>query len=296
MSDLLRRTLAASIKIEMNLASDLGWARVDANQLDSAILNLAINSRDAMPDGGTLMIETANIVIDDGSIGTPKGLEAGRYVMVAVIDTGVGMPGDILSRVFEPFFTTKGIGQGTGLGLSQVYGFVKQSGGQVDIVSKVGHGTTVRLFFPRLEFTGDLAQGPDESPPNGRHGGKETIVVVEDDDHVRDYATLILNELGYRVLEAHDAETALGILDSESEISLIFTDIGLVGPLNGYQLMEAARRRKPSLKCLLTTGYVREAVTNRRNSDAKVDLIGKPFSYDELARKIRRVLDRIEQK
>jgi PAS domain S-box-containing protein len=291
MSELLTRTLGESIAIETVLAGGLWWTSADANQLENAILNLAVNARDAMPKGGKLTIETANAYLDEAYTAANTDAAPGQYVMVAVSDTGAGMSPEVLSKTFEPFFTTKQSGEGTGLGLASVYGFVKQSGGHVKIYSESGHGTTVKIYLPKL------AAGPppeaiakaQPAPAAGAAG--ETILVVEDDEDVSEHSRQVLSELGYRVLIAGDAQAALRILESEPGVQLLFTDVGLPGGHNGRQLADEARRRLPGLKVLFTTGYARNAIIHQGRLDPGVELIAKPFTYAALAQKIRQVLD-----
>jgi signal transduction histidine kinase/DNA-binding response OmpR family regulator len=291
MSDLLRRTLGEAIAIENVLVGDLWLTAADSNQLESALLNLAVNARDAMKDGGKLTIETANTILDDSYAALHEEVMPGEYVMLAVSDTGSGMPKNVIERAFEPFFTTKEIGQGTGLGLSQVYGFVKQSGGHVRIHSEPDQGTTIKLYLPRL--IGGAASDDDttEQPPLPIAGRGEIVLVVEDDDDVRAHSAGILRELGYRVLAAPDGLTALRLLKDRSDIALLFTDVGLAGGLDGRQLGDEARRRHPALKVLFTTGYARNAFVPRERIDPGVALIVKPFTYAALATKIRQVVD-----
>ncbi len=294
-SELLQRTLGERVAVETVLGAGLWWVQVDPSQLESALLNLAVNARDAMPEGGKLTIETANAYLDDAYAAAQDDLAAGHYVLLAVSDTGAGMSKEIIARAFEPFFTTKAPGEGTGLGLSQVYGFIKQSGGHVKIYSEPGEGTTVKLYLPRLA----TAPGQGESDervaavPMGRRG--ETILVVEDDDDVRAHSVDILRELGYRVIAAPDGPSALRILESEPEVRLLFTDIGLPGGLNGRHLAEEARGRYPALRLLFTTAYARNAILNQGKLEPGVDLVLKPFTYAALAAKIREVLDRPPQ-
>ena len=238
MSELLRRTLGESIGIETVLAGGLWRTFADANELENALLNLAVNARDAMREGGRLTIETANTYIDDAYAAAHDDVPSGQYVMIAVSDTGTGMTADVIARAFEPFFTTKEIGQGTGLGLSQVYGFVKQSGGHVKIYSEPGEGTTVKIYMPRL-MDGNTEipiEGAAPQPPVGAQG--EIILLVEDDEDVRANTTMMLRELGYGVLEAVDGPTAVELLKSKAGIDLLFTDVGLPGGMNGRQLAD----------------------------------------------------------
>jgi PAS domain S-box-containing protein len=291
MSDLLTRTLGENIKVESVLSGGLWQASVDPNQVENAVLNLALNARDAMPEGGKLTIETANTYLDDAYAHAHAEVTAGQYVMLAVSDTGVGMTRDIVEKAFEPFFTTKQLGEGTGLGLSQVYGFVKQSGGHVKIYSEPGEGTTVRIYFPRASVPAASVQKPRRRSRIPDLGGTETILVVEDDADVRTYTTETLRELGYKVFEAHEGDTALSLLASEPDIQLMFTDIGLPGPLNGRQLAEEARKQRDDLKILFTTGYAQNAIIHHGRLDPAVQLIIKPFSFEGLAAKIRQVLN-----
>jgi CheY-like chemotaxis protein/anti-sigma regulatory factor (Ser/Thr protein kinase) len=290
MSDLLGRTLGEAIAIETVLAGGLWRTFADPNQIESAILNLAVNARDAMPEGGRLTIETANSHLDEGYAAAHHETAPGQYVMIAISDTGTGMSKEAVEKAFEPFFTTKEQGRGTGLGLSQVYGFVKQSGGHVKIYSEPGQGTTVRMYLPR--HTGDEAVAAEPAPaviPSAQHA--ETILVVEDDDDVRANSVANLRELGYQVVEAPDAAEGMRRLELDRSIRLLFTDVGLPGGQNGRQLADAARERWPDLKVLFTTGYARNAIVHHGRLDPGVELIVKPYTYAALAEKIRAVLD-----
>jgi CheY-like chemotaxis protein len=289
-SELLRRTLGESILIETVLAGGLWPTFADANQLENALINLAINARDAMPEGGKLMIETANTHLDEAYARMHEEVEPGQYVGIFVTDTGVGMARETVAHAFEPFFTTKEIGQGTGLGLSQVYGFIKQSGGHVKIYSEVGEGTTVKLYLPRYRGAENIVDERPESHqlPRGR---SELVLVVEDDPDVRDYTVEMVGDLGYSVLSAPDGASALRLLDSHRQVSLLFTDVGLPGGMNGRQLAEQALRRQPRLKVLYTTGYARNAIVNQGRLDPAVEVVFKPFTYSDLATKIRHVLE-----
>jgi CheY-like chemotaxis protein len=289
MSDLLRRTLGETIVVETVLAAGLWRVSADSSQLETALINLAVNARDAMPDGGKLTIESANVHLDEAYAARNETRE-GQYVLIAVSDTGAGMTGEVLLRAFEPFFTTKEIGQGTGLGLSQVYGFLKQSGGHVKIYSEPDDGTTVKLYFPRLHVGEDAVERRTEptSPPASRG---ETILVVEDEPLVRAGSVETLRELNYRVLEAPEAATALRLLDANPDIMLLFTDVGLPGGMNGRQLADEARKRRPDLKVIFTTGYARNAIVHHGRLDPGVELVLKPFAFDNLAAKIRQMLD-----
>jgi len=290
MSDLLRRTIGEHIAIETVLAGGLWRTHVDANQLEIAILNLAVNARDAMPEGGRLTVETANAHLDEGYAAAQAEVVPGQYVMLAITDNGTGMTREVLAKVFEPFFTTKDVGHGTGLGLSQVYGFVKQSGGHVKIYSEPGEGTSVKIYLPRLHSE-EATTIEEPVPKPARGNGTETVLVVEDDDDVRKYTRGVLGELGYRVIEAANGTNALDIIEQEPEIQLLFTDVGLPGGMNGRQLADKARRRRPGLKVLFTTGYARNAIVHEGRLGPGVQLITKPFTYAALATKLRDILD-----
>jgi len=289
MSDLLVHSLGSSIRLETVLAAQVWCTFADANQLENVILNLAVNARDALPGGGRLVVETANCTIaaDDGAAAAE--VPEGEYVRITVADNGSGMPPEVIAKAFDPFFTTKKVGQGTGLGLSQVYGFVKQSAGHVNIDSTPGQGTTVTLYLPRRRV--DVAP----SPPPGREdnralsGGRELVLVVEDEPGVRQFSVEALTELGYPVLAAEGAATALTLLDRHPDIALLFTDV-VMPEVNGRQLADEALRRRPALKVLFTTGYSRNALENDGVLDPDVHLIGKPFTLEELALRVRAVL------
>ena len=290
MSDLLRRTLGEHITVETVLDGGLWRALADPNQLELAILNLAVNARDAMPGGGKLTLETANAYLDDKYAAAQVEVLPGQYVMLAVTDNGSGMPPDVLARAFDPFFTTKDVGHGTGLGLSQVYGFVKQSRGHVKLYSEVGVGTTVKLYLPRAHAVHAVAESePDEPVVRGRAG--ETILVVEDDEDVRTYSCETLRDLGYNVLEAKDARAGLELLGRHPEVGVLFTDVGLPGGMNGRELAETARKRKPGIGVLFTTGYARNAIVHEGRLEPGVRLITKPFTRGTLASKLRDILD-----
>jgi PAS domain S-box-containing protein len=292
MSDLLHRSLGETVEVEVVLSPSLWRAEIDPNALENAILNLALNARDAMPDGGKLTIETANTHLDRDYVAQHPELTAGQYVSISVSDTGHGMAPEVVERVFEPFFTTKEVGKGTGLGLSQVYGFVKQSGGHVKLYSEQGQGTTVRLYLPRL--TGDRAVEDAEAspPPVPERAGQETILVCEDDPDVRAFSAEVLRELGYTVREAVDGPSALRLLEREDgRVDLLFTDVVLPGGMTGSVLAEQARRKRPEVKVLFTTGYARNAIVHHGRLDPGVELITKPFSYTDLAGRIRDLLD-----
>ena len=295
MSELMRRAIGETIAVEIVLAAGLWKAAVDPNQLESAILNLAVNAKDAMPDGGRLTVETANCYLDEAYVSAHgDGIAAGQYVMLGISDTGAGMSRDVVDRAFEPFFTTKPTGVGTGLGLSMVYGFVKQSGGHIRIDSEVGEGTTIKLYFPRSKEQIRQSTSPDAqiepSPPLGEPSA-ETILVVEDDEEVVSFALDVLRDAGYRVLAARDAVGALRLIERHAEIALLFTDIVLPGGMNGRELAREARSRRPALKVLYATGYSRDAIDHPGRLDPDVQLLTKPFTYESLTRKVRQVLD-----
>jgi len=293
MSELLRRTLGETIAIETVLAGGLWRTEVDPNQLESAILNLAVNARDAMPDGGKLTLETANAYLDEAySASTGGEVKAGQYVMVSVSDTGTGMTADVKAKVFEPFFTTKPVGQGTGLGLAQVYGFARQSGGHAAIYSEPSQGTTVKLYFPRMMRSerGLPAVGETTALAAPLNEG-ETILLVEDESMVRHFSISVLEEAGYRVLAAEDGPSALALLRAHrDEIDLLFTDVMLGGPMNGRHVADEALKLRPDLKVLFTTGYTRNAIIHHGRLDEGVQLITKPFAAASLVERIRRML------
>lgn len=289
MTVLFHRTLGETIELEGVLAPRLWTVDVDPNQVESAILNLGINSRDAMAQGGRLTIETANVFLDEQYAATEAEVVPGQYVMVSVSDTGSGMDKETLGRVFEPFFTTKEVGKGTGLGLSMVYGFVKQSGGHVAIYSEPGTGTSVKMYFPR--YQGKAESGTEIQETHAPRGhSEEVILVVEDNDDVRAYSVSVLAEMGYSVLEAQDPEAALSILRRPDRIDLLFTDVVLPGR-SGRELADLAGQLRPGLKVLFTTGYSRNAIVHHGRLDAGVQLISKPFTFEGLAARVRDVLD-----
>jgi PAS domain S-box-containing protein len=289
MSEILRQTLGESIRMETVLAAGVWEIFIDANQLESALLNLALNSRDAMPEGGKLTVEAANIYLDEAYSAIAE-VPPGQYVGIFVSDTGTGMTPEVASKAFDPFFTTKEVGQGTGLGLSQVYGFIKQSGGHVRIYSEVGTGTTIKIYLPRHVSSGLTSEVEPVAIPIPRAKG-ETILVVEDDADVRSSLVEILGELGYRVIEAPNGPGALRQLDAHHETKLLLTDVGLPGGMTGRQLADEALRQKAGLKVLFASGYARNAIVHHGRLDPGVELIMKPFTYAGLAAKVRRVLD-----
>jgi PAS domain S-box-containing protein len=291
MSELLHRTLGETIAVETVLSPSVWRIEADANALENAILNLAVNARDAMPSGGKLTIETSNTHLDKAYARRNAEVASGQYVMICVSDTGVGMTPEVVEKAFEPFYTTKEVGKGTGLGLSMVYGFVKQSGGHVKVYSEVGQGTTVRLYLPRL--VGGAATDEEPAAPLAPEGSNsETILVCEDDDDVRAYSVEALRELGYRVLEAHDGQSALRLLErQDGPVDLLFTDVVLPAGMTGADVARRAREIQPGLKILFTTGYARNAIVHHGRLDAGVQLITKPFTYADLAVRIREMLD-----
>jgi signal transduction histidine kinase/CheY-like chemotaxis protein len=291
MSEILRRTLGENIRMETVLAGGLWRTNVDPAQLESALLNLAVNSRDAMPDGGNLTIETANCDLDDRYAAAHSEVKAGQYVMVSVSDTGTGMAPEVVERAFDPFYTTKGAGKGTGLGLSQVFGFIKQSGGHAKIYSEPGHGTTVKLYLPR-DIGGEeydrVKSAGIESLPRG--SSDEIILVVEDERSVRHISVDALRELGYTVVQAGSGAEALQQLRMQPSIRLLFTDV-VMPNMSGRELADQAVQERPGLKVLYTTGYTRNAVVHNGIIDPGTFFIAKPFTIEQLSVKIRQVLD-----
>ncbi|MBL8548443.1 MAG: CHASE3 domain-containing protein [Hyphomonadaceae bacterium] len=294
MSDLLARTLSESIHVETVLAGGLWPTHADENQLENALLNLAINARDAMPEGGRLTVETGNILLDDAYAARFGDVAPGQYVLLSVSDTGCGIPPAALERVFEPFFTTKPAGEGSGLGLAMVHGFVKQSGGHVRLYSEVGVGTTVRIYLPRLSEAEQPASPPAAralAAPPERARPDETILLVEDNESVRAFTREALEELGYNVLEAADAASALALLNAAPRVDLLFTDVILPGGVDGRQLAERAVASRSGLPVLYTTGYTRNAIVHHGRLDANVQLLPKPYTRQNLAGKVRELID-----
>ena len=286
MSELMRRTLGEPVRVETILAGGLWRTFADAAQLENAVLNLAVNARDAMPEGGRLIIETANVDLDERDARAEEGVQPGHYVLVCVTDNGTGMSPQVLERAFDPFYTTKGVGKGTGLGLSQVFGFVKQSGGHARILSEAGEGTTVKLYLPRHrgeEAVAERARADDQSLPHG--SDHEIVLVVEDEPQVRHMSVDALRELGYTVIQASDANQALELLEVQPRIDLLFTDI-VMPKTTGRQLAQRALAMRPDLRILYTTGYARNEL------DPGVAFISKPFTIQQLARKVRDTLER----
>ena len=289
MDDMLRRTLGEAVELETIAAGGLWNTLVDPSQLENSILNLAINARDAMDGRGKLTIEVGNASLDEAYAAAHEEVTPGQYVLVAVSDTGCGMPADIIERAFEPFFTTKREGHGTGLGLSMVFGFVKQSGGHIKIYSEPGHGTTVKMYLPRTSQPQDVLEVRETT--GNVTGGNETILVVEDDEDVRETVSSMLRELGYTVLQAKDADSAIVIIDSGAAMNLLFTDVVMPGNMRSPELARRAQERIPHLKVLFTSGYTANAIVHGGRLDAGVHLISKPYSQDALARKLRGILD-----
>ena len=286
---LLRPTLGEHIQINPLLAKDAWTAMVDPNQLASAILNLSLNARDAMPTGGQLVLETNNVYLDETYADMHSEVTVGNYVMIAVSDTGSGIPAANLEKVYDPFFTTKEVGKGTGLGLSMVFGFVKQSNGHVKIYSEEGHGTTVKVYLPRAAGLPDTAG--ELLASSGIDGGHEVVLVVEDDRLVRRYVVTQIESLGYTTLEAGNAAEALAVLDNTATVDLLFTDVIMPGSMNGRQLVDMALKRRPSLKTLFTSGYTENAIVHHGRLDTGVLLLAKPYRKSDLARMIRIALD-----
>ena len=294
MSDLLHRTLGETIEVESVLTPRLWPVDADPNQLENAIINLAINARDAMPDGGKLTIETQNAHLDHSYSSQNPEVAIGQYTVICISDTGFGMDVETVAKAVEPFFTTKEVGRGTGLGLSMVYGFVKQSGGHMKIYSEPGEGTTVKVYLPRL--LGKLGEQTEESSLGAvKAQGEESILVCEDDEDVRAYSAEVLRELGYRVLEAMDGPAALRLLEANGAVDLLFTDVVLPGGMTGAVLAKEAAKLQPGIKTLFTTGYARNAIVHHGRLDPGVDLLTKPFSYADLAARVRDILDRPDE-
>jgi PAS domain S-box-containing protein len=292
MSDMLARVLGEHIALEFVNAAGIWRVQADVNQLENCILNLAVNARDAMPDGGHLTIETQNVHLDDTYAANKPDVDPGQYVMIAVTDTGCGMTADVQSKVFEPFFTTKPQGQGTGLGLAQVYGFIRQSNGHVAIYSEPGHGTSVKLYLPRLRGQAQAETHIHALPKLEPARSGETILVVEDEENVRNFSAEVLADAGYTVLAAENAATAIEMLTDAPSIDMLFTDVVLTGNMNGRALADQISRLRPGIAVLYTTGYTRNAIIHHGRLDEGIDFIGKPFTASALTQTVRRVLDR----
>jgi CheY-like chemotaxis protein len=289
MSDLLTRSIGESIRLQTVLAAELWSTFTDASQLESAVVNLCVNSRDAMPEGGWLTLETANATLDEAYAAANMDAKPGDYVMIAVADSGTGMAPEVIARAFDPFFTTKGTGKGTGLGLSQVYGFVRQSEGHVSIESRLGFGTTIRIFLPR--YRGELlpAAAAARDVPAPRNN-QELVLVVEDEEGVRGMSVEALRNLGYTVIAADGPEHALGLVENGIAPQLLFTDVVMPG-MSGRVLAERVKEKHPEIKVLFTTGYARGAALVEGEWDRRAPLLSKPFTIEQLAAKIRNALD-----
>jgi CheY-like chemotaxis protein len=289
MSELLRRTLGETIQVETVLAGGLWKTFADAAQLESALLNLAVNARDAMPQGGRLTIETGNADLDDRYAAAHVEVKPGQYVMISVTDTGVGMTSQVVERAFEPFYTTKSAGKGTGLGLSQVFGFVKQSTGHLKLYSEVGHGTTAKIYLPRSMRelpTGEVSDAGDATPQGAID---QVILVVEDDASVREMTVGALRDLGYTVIHAPSGKEALRQLDAHTNVALLFTDV-VMPEMNGRELAAEAQKRRPAVKVLYTTGYTRNAIVHNGVVDPGTAFLAKPFTIKQLAVKVDHLL------
>jgi len=283
---LLRPTLGEQIEVNSILEQETATAHIDASQLANSLLNMAINARDAMPNGGKLLLETRNVVLDEAYAQANPGVKPGSYVMLAVSDTGAGMSQDVLDKVFEPFFTTKEVGKGSGLGLSMVYGFVKQSGGHIRIYSEVGHGTTIKLYLPP-------ARGQVEAPPAAAAPlphGNETIMVVEDDALVRNFVTTQLQSLGYRTVGAANGPAALSLIEGGQKFDLLFTDVIMPGSMSGRELADKVSKVRPGIRVLYTSGYTDNAIVHQGRLDPGVLLLTKPYRKSQLANMVRRAL------
>lgn len=288
--ELLRRSLGETVEVATRVQEHVWHALVDANQLENVILNLAINARDAMSGEGRLTIEASNAVLSPASLFKEQELESGEYVLISVADTGSGMSAEVRERAFEPFFTTKPQGEGTGLGLSTAYGFVKQSGGHIEIDSELGHGTVVRLYLPRAERGTAQANTQRKDQDEKPLGGSELILVVEDEPAVRAATVEMLSQLGYRTLEASHAQAALDILQGGAKVDMIFTDVVMPGPLRSAELAGLAKELLPDVKILFASGYVDGGITEKGNLNPGITLLRKPYSGDDLARQVRCLL------
>jgi PAS domain S-box-containing protein len=289
MEDVLKRTLGEHIIVDLQLAPNLSATMADRTQLEAAMLNLAINARDAMPSGGKITIETAEVELDETYAAQNADVTPGRYLMLAVSDTGTGMSPEVLSRAFEPFFSTKEVGQGTGLGLSMIHGFARQSNGHFNIYSELGHGTTARLYLPIRREARTPTAGA--APEVECERGSETVLLVEDDASVRATAVLHLRDLGYHVIEASDGIAARAILETDTTIDLLFTDVVMPGGVTGGQLAKEAQARRPHLKVLFTSGYTSNSIVHHGRLDPGVHFLSKPYRISELAQKMREALD-----
>jgi len=290
MEELVRRTVGPEVQIETVLAAGLWTCFCDPNQLENAILNLCINGRDAMPAGGRITIETANTWVDE-TTGAEREMAPGQYVAICVTDTGEGMTPEVTSRAFDPFFTTKPAGKGTGLGLSMIYGFARQSNGQARIYSEVGEGTTVKIYLPRHMGKAAGEEDQEAKVPLPRAEAGETVLVVDDEPTVRMLIGDTLNELGYTGIEAADAASGLKVLESDAKIDLLITDVGLPGGMNGKDMAEQARAKRPDLKVLFITGYAQNAAISNGKLDPGMHVLSKPFAMEKLASRIRQIIE-----
>jgi PAS domain S-box-containing protein len=288
--DLVRRTVGPAVTLEAVSSVGLWSCFCDANQLENAVLNLCINSRDAMPNGGRLTIETANAWVDDAGA-RERDMPTGQYVAISVTDTGIGMPPDVVARAFDPFFTTKPIGMGTGLGLSMIYGFAQQSGGQARIYSEVGEGTTVKIYLPRHFGKEEPETAAPKVPEMLRAQEGETVLVVDDEPTVRMLISDTLAELGYRAIEAGDAAAGLKVLQSDVRIDLVISDVGLPGGMNGRQMVDAGRLSRPGLKVLFITGYAENAAIGNGHLERGMHVLTKPFAMEKLAARIKAIME-----
>jgi PAS domain S-box-containing protein len=290
MEELIRRTIGPNLHMETVLAAGLWNCVCDHNQLENAILNLCINARDAMPKGGTLTLETANTWVDDSGA-KERDMERGQYVAICVTDTGGGMSAETVAKAFDPFFTTKPIGQGTGLGLSMVYGFAKQSNGQARIYSELGQGTTVKIYLPRHVGKSHDKELDAQTAELPRTGEGETVLIVDDEPTIRMLIGDTLSELGYRAIEVADGASGLKILESDVNIDLLITDVGLPGGMNGKEMADLARTKRPKLKVLFITGYAENAAITNGHLEPRMEVMSKPFSMDKLAARIRSIIE-----
>jgi CheY-like chemotaxis protein len=290
LQELLHRTVGATVDIEVVQAAGLWTTEIDAPQLENAIINLCVNGRDAMPEGGRLTIETANKWMDDRA-GRERDLAPGQYISICVTDSGIGMAAETIQRAFEPFYTTKPLGQGTGLGLSMIYGFARQSGGQVRIYSEVGQGTTVCIYLPR--FHGDADVEPEDlSALAAESATGQTVLVVEDEATIRHVIDEVLDELGYTVIGAADGASGVKVLQSGARIELLITDVGLPNGMNGRQVADEARRLRPGLKVLFITGFAENAAVGNGHLEPGMELLTKPFTLEALTTKVAEMLMR----
>jgi CheY-like chemotaxis protein len=289
MDPLLRRALGEDIEIELVRGAGLWNAVVDPGQLEIAVLNLALNARDAMPGGGKLTIDSANAHIDETYSAEHDEVVSGQYVLISITDTGTGMTPEVIARAFEPFFSTKEVGKGTGLGLSMVYGFVKQSRGHIKIYSELGLGTTIKIYLPRAYEVAGKGDAP-ASPAASEPGGREVILLVEDDPLVRRHADGLLRELGYTVIAASNGPEAMTVLEKEGAIDLLFTDVVMPGGMGGRQLADKAASLRPGLKILFSSGYTENAIVHHGRLDPGVHLLRKPYRRRDLALKLRQIL------